>query len=53
MDFMRTHIQRIVALNPRHEPLETRIEDPKKVTNEYSYGNYTTTEINLKRVDNA
>jgi hypothetical protein len=35
MDFMRTHIQRIVALDPRTEPLETRIDDPTK--NEYGY----------------
>ena len=35
MDFMRTHIQRIVALDPRAEPLETPINDPTK--NEYGY----------------
>jgi len=35
MDFMRTHIQRIVALDPRNEPLETPINDPTK--NEYGY----------------
>ena len=34
-DFMRTHIQRIVALDPRNEPLETPINDPTK--NEYGY----------------
>ena len=27
---MRTHIQRIVALDPRPEPLETPINDPTK-----------------------
>ena len=52
-DFWNTHAQRVIALAPRKEPLETPIEDPKKVINEYSYGNYTTTEINLKGVDNA
>ena len=34
-DFMRTHIQRIVALDPRNEPKETPINDPTK--NEYGY----------------
>lgn len=38
MDFMRTNIQRIVALAPRTEPLETRIEDPKKTKHETGYG---------------
>jgi len=49
-NFIGTHIQRIIALDPRNEPLETRIEDPKKVTHEYQYGSYTTTEI--KKIDN-
>ena len=49
-DFMRTHIQRIVALDPRHEALETPIEDPTKETTEYSYGSYTRTII--KEIDN-
>ena len=31
MDFMRAHIQRIVALAPRTEPLETPIDDPTKI----------------------
>ena len=35
MDFMKTHIQRIVALDPRAEPQETLINDPTK--NEYGY----------------
>ena len=29
-DFVRTHMQRIVALDPRNEPLETPINDPEK-----------------------
>ncbi|NIP29171.1 MAG: hypothetical protein GTN59_00935, partial [Candidatus Dadabacteria bacterium] len=37
---------------PRTEPLETPIEDPKKVTRETSYGyTYTNTEIIKKQVD--
>ena len=45
-DFANKNAQRIIALDPRTEPLETRIEDPKKVKYEYSYGSYTRTEIN-------
>ena len=40
MDFMRTHIQRIVTLDPRTEPQETPIEDPTK----YEYGGLKITE---------
>ena len=56
-DFIRTHIQRVIALDPRNEPLETRIEDPEKVKHTSSYGSgedktsyswYTTT---IKKVD--
>ena len=41
-DFMRTHIQRIVALDPRTEPLETPINDPTK--NEHGYHRWNITE---------
>ena len=55
-NFISTHIQRIVALDPRTEPLETRIEDPvrKKYTHNYGYGehSYYTTTINERGVDN-
>jgi hypothetical protein len=37
MDFMRTHIQRIVALDPRNEPLETPINDPEKTQGYYGW----------------
>ncbi len=30
MDYLQTHIQSIVALAPRREPLETPIKDPVK-----------------------
>ena len=43
MDFMRTNIQRIVALAPRTEPLETLINDPKKTDRAY-YGQWEITE---------
>jgi hypothetical protein len=30
MDYIQTHIQSIVAVSPRREPLETPIKDPVK-----------------------
>ena len=51
-NFISTHIQRIVALDPRTEPLETRIEDPVRTEQEGWHGRkYYTTEIT--EVDNA
>ena len=50
-DFAHKNIQQIIKIAPRNEPLETRIEDPKKETTEYSYGSYTRTVIN--KLDNA
>ena len=48
--FWNEHAQRVIALAPRTEPLETRIEDPKreKHTYNYSFGehSYYTTTIN-------
>ncbi len=49
-DFWNVNAQRVIALAPRTEPLETRIEDPKKETTNYSYGTYTRTTIN--KIDN-
>jgi len=45
-DFANTHAQQIIKIAPRTEPLETRIEDPKKETHEHPWGNYTRTVIN-------
>ena len=45
-DFAKEYMAEIIRIAPRTEPLETRIEDPKKVTHEYQYGSYTTTQIN-------
>jgi hypothetical protein len=39
MDFIKTHMQRIVALDPRAEPLETPINDPVKC--DYGYNRIT------------
>ena len=44
--FANKHVQQIIRIAPRTEPLETPIDDPKKVKYEYSYGSYTRTEIN-------
>ena len=49
MDYVDKHTQAMLNIEPRTEPLETPIEDPKKTTHthEFSWGNhsYTTTEI--------
>ena len=46
-DFAREHAEQIIKIEPRHEPLETRIEDPKKTKHETSWGHtYTHTTIN-------
>ena len=52
MDFMKTHIQRIVALDPRTKPLETPIEDPtkEKVTTNWGHTYYNHT---INKIDNA
>ena len=47
--FIKTHIQRIVAIAPRNEALETPIEDPKKD----SEGYYNRWVINERGVDNT
>jgi len=52
-DFWNKYGNQIRQIAPRTEPLETPIEDPKKVTHTTSYGyNYTNTEIVEKQVDN-
>ena len=43
MEFVEHNIQGMIALAPRREALETPINDPKKETIEYSYGNNTRT----------
>ena len=46
-DFANKYVEQIIRIAPRTEPLETRIEDPKKTTHTTSYGyTYTNTEIN-------
>ena len=54
-DFAREHADRIVAIAPRNEALETPIEDPKKVTHQSEYNpSYSWTETEIKeRVDTS
>ena len=42
MEYIRTHLQSIIAIAPRREALETPIKDPKKETNSHGYYNYNT-----------
>ena len=57
-DFAHKYVEQVIRIAPRTEPLETRIEDPKKTTHEsahvYSDGTrhtWTTTEI--KKIDTS
>ena len=49
--FVNRNLERVVAIAPRPDALETPIEDPKKTTHshDYSWGrhSYTTTEIKV------
>ena len=45
-EFANKYVDQIIRIAPRLEPLETRIEDPKKETTETQWGSYTTTKIN-------
>ena len=37
MDFIREHLQSLIAISPRTEALETPINQPKKVQNQYGW----------------
>ena len=50
-DFANKHAEQIIRIAPRLEPLETKIEDPKKETEQGQYGSYTRTVIT--KVDNS
>ena len=54
-DFANANIERIRLVAPRNEPLETLIEDPKKVTHQSDYNpSYSWTETEIKeRVDTS
>jgi hypothetical protein len=49
LNFFNKHIDRIIAIEPRREPLETPIKDPIKQADNY-YNRWT---IEKKVVDNA
>ena len=56
--FADKYAEQIVRIAPRIEPLETRIEDPKKVTHEsnYTYSDgtrHTWTTTTITKLDNA
>ena len=54
MDFIRTHLQSIVAIAPRREALETKINDPIKETHSTEWGRtWTNTRIEKRGVDNT
>ena len=54
MDFIRTHLQSIVAIAPRREALETPIKDPVKETHNTEWGRtWTNTRIEKRGVDNT
>ena len=51
-EFANQHIQQIIRIAPRTEPLETRIEDPKREKHETGYGHtYYNTTINKVDTD--
>ncbi len=49
-DFANKYVEQIIRIAPRTEPLETKIEDPKKETESTHWGTYTRTIIN--KIDN-
>ena len=54
MDFIRTHLQSIVAIAPRREALETKIKDPIKETHSTEWvRTWTNTRIEKRGVDNT
>ena len=52
-DFANKHAQQIIRIAPRTEPLETRIEDPKreKHTSNYSFGEHSYYTTTIKKID--
>ena len=50
-DFWNANAQRVIALAPRTEPLETKIEDPKKTEHE-GWGGHKYYHTEIKKIDN-
>ena len=53
MNFMRSNIQRVVAIAPRHTPLETPIEIETFTRTDYFGKPYTDKTIKERGVDTA
>jgi hypothetical protein len=52
-DFFLKYAQQCIAIAPRHEPLETKIEDPvrEKHTHNYSFGEHSWYTTTIKKID--
>ena len=50
-EFANKYIEQIIRIAPRHEPLETRIEDPKKTQHETNWG-HKWTHTTIRKIDN-
>ena len=49
LNFVNKHIDRVIAIEPRREPLETPIKDPEKDTSRY----YSIWSFKKREVDNT
>ena len=52
-DFFKEHIERIIAIAPRHEPLETPIDDPVRTKHDTGYGTSYYSTVIKERVDTS
>ena len=52
-EFANKYIEQIIRIAPRHEPLETKIEDPvrEKHTSNYSFGEHSYYTTTIKKID--
>ena len=52
-NFADKHAEQIIKIEPRHEPLETKIEDPvrEKHTHNYSFGEHSWYTTTIKKID--
>ena len=51
-EFANTYVEQIVRLAPRTEPLETRIEDPKRTEHKTTWGS-TWSHTEIKKIDES